>query len=136
MEQVLTPPRFSVARAGQDGYHHRTSIGHKVMRIGNGLDPKSGSTEFDISERPITPYGGFARYPDIRNDFVMIRGACVGPKKRVVVLRKSLREPTSRKELEQITLKFIDTASHGRKGFQTRQEKEAFEGVKKIKTVA
>lgn len=41
---------------------------------------------------------------------------------------------TSRRDLEKINLKFIDTSSkfgHGR--FQTKSEKMSFEGVKKIK---
>ena len=28
--------QWTVARAGQDGYHHRTSCNHKVYRIGKG----------------------------------------------------------------------------------------------------
>lgn len=77
--------------------------------------------------------GGFVRYGIVKNDFVMIKGSCVGVKKRVVTLRKSLLAHTSRRDLEKISLKFIDTSSkfgHGR--FQTKLEKDAFEGVKKI----
>ncbi|CAN1305684.1 60S ribosomal protein L3 [Linum perenne] len=54
----------------------------------------------------------------------MIKGCCVGPKKRVVTLRQSLLKQTSRTALEQVNLKFIDTSSkfgHGR--FQTTAEK-------------
>jgi len=59
----------------------------------------------------------------------MIKGSVIGPKKRVVTLRKSLVPQTSRSALEEISLKFIDTSSkfgHGR--FQTRKEKEKFLG--------
>jgi len=34
--------------------------------------------------------GGFPHYGVVNNAFVMIKGGCVGTKKRVVVLRKSL----------------------------------------------
>jgi large subunit ribosomal protein L3e len=47
--------QWTVARAGQDGYHHRTSVNHKVYRIGKGDDDSNASTEFDISKKRITP---------------------------------------------------------------------------------
>merc|ERR1739845_119542 len=65
----------------------------------------------------------------VKQDFVMIKGCCVGPKKRVLTLRKSLLVHTKRKALENIKLKFIDTISkmgHGR--FQTPKDKMAFMG--------
>jgi len=77
--------------------------------------------------------GGFHHYGIVRNDYVMIKGCCVGVKKRVVTLRKSLLIQTKKVALEQISLKFIDTSSkfgHGR--FQTTDEKKKFMGpVKK-----
>jgi len=59
----------------------------------------------------------------------MVKGGVVGSKKRVLVLRKSLYANTSRRALEDITLKYIDTSSklgHGR--FQTAEEKSKFYG--------
>jgi len=125
---------FSVARAGQRGYHNRCSVNHKVYRIGSSEDSKNASTEFDTTEKTITPMGGFVRYGVIKNDFVMIKGSCPGVKKRILTLRKSLRVASSRKDLEKIQLKFIDTSSkfgHGK--FQSRDEKNAFLGQLKIK---
>merc|ERR1711872_559528 len=127
---------FSVARAGQKGYHHRTEINKKIYRIGEGIHTKDGklvknntSTEYDLTEKTITPLGGFPHYGEVNNSYVMIFGQCVGPKKRVITLRKSLMAQTKRKALEKVNLKFIDTASkfgHGR--FQTAQEKRSFMG--------
>ncbi|CAM6000276.1 unnamed protein product, partial [Sphagnum balticum] len=51
---------WTVARAGQDGYFHRTELNKKIYRIGKG------------------------------DDFLIIKGGVVGPKKRFVLLRKSL----------------------------------------------
>jgi len=71
--------------------------------------------------------GGFPHYGIVKDDYLMIKGCCVGPKKRVVTLRQSLLTQTSRLALEEIKLKFIDTASifgHGR--FQTSLEKMRF----------
>lgn len=47
--------QWTVARAGQDGYHHRTSANHKIYRIGQSGDEGNASTEFDISKKQITP---------------------------------------------------------------------------------
>jgi len=131
---------FAVARAGQHGYYHRTLINKKVYRIGNGVNSGEGgqrvtnnaSTEFDLTEKNITPMGGFPYYGSVNEDYIMIKGAVPGPVKRVITLRQSLNPPTSRTGLEQVKLKWIDTSSkwgHGR--FQTAQEKAKFEGQKK-----
>jgi large subunit ribosomal protein L3e len=127
--------RFTVARAGQLGYHHRTEMNKKVYRIGVGIRYEGGannaSTAADLTEKNITPLGGFPHYGIVREDFVLIKGCCVGPKKRTVLLRKSLVPQVSRTALEKINLKFIDTASklgHGR--FQTADERSKFYGTK------
>jgi len=73
--------------------------------------------------------GGFPHYGVVRDDYIMIKGCCVGTKKRNLVLRKSLMPVTKRKHLEDVKLKFIDTTSkmgHGR--FQTTAEKNKFYG--------
>lgn len=123
---------WSVPRAGQDGYHHRTEMSKKIYRIANGSDQNSGSTQFDLTTKTVTPMGGFPHYGVVRNDFIMIKGCCVGTKKRVLTLRKSLINHTKRSALEKVNLKFIDTSSkfgHGR--FQTTEEKRSFMGTLK-----
>uniref|UniRef100_A0A674NN38 Ribosomal protein L3 like n=1 Tax=Takifugu rubripes TaxID=31033 RepID=A0A674NN38_TAKRU len=95
---------YTIARAGQKGYYHRTEINKKIYRIGRGVHVHDGkvirnnaSTHYDTSQKTITPM--------------------------------SLLVHTSRKARETIELKFIDTTSkfgHGR--FQTAQEKRAFMG--------
>lgn len=155
--------QFSVARAGQKGYHHRTETNKKIYRIGKSEDIKNASTEFDPEPKRITPMvssvwltrgvrslcfqGGFPHYGTVSNDFVMLKGCVVGPKKRVLTLRKVWRQKgqvkelpsdyhlllqslvprVTRKDKEEILLKFIDTSSkfgHGR--FQTAKEKMLF----------
>jgi len=123
--------QFQVPRAGQNGYHHRTEINKKIYRIGKKLseDPNGASTSNDLTEKTITPMGGFPHYGEVNEEWIMVKGAVVGTKKRVVTLRKSLLNQTSRNALEKINLKFIDTSSkigHGR--FQTRAEKAKFFG--------
>jgi len=125
------PARVSttVPRAGQQGYFHRTELNKKVYRIGKGGDTKSCQTEADLTEKSITPMGGFVHYGEINEDWLMLKGAVVGVKKRPIILRKSMMNHSSRKHLENIDLKFIDTSSkfgHGR--FQTAEEKAKFLG--------
>jgi large subunit ribosomal protein L3e len=130
--------QYSIARAGQNGYHHRTEINKKIYRIGkaalsaDGKVNPNASTPADLTVKTITPLGGFPHYGVVNEDYVMIKGGIVGPKKRVIVLRKSLIPQTKRVALEDIQIKFIDTASkmgHGR--FQTKEEKDKFMGVLK-----
>merc|ERR1712073_71022 len=128
--------QFTVPRAGQKGYHHRTEINKKIYRIGEGYKMKDGklvknnaSTEYDLSDKSINPMGGFPHYGEVKQDFLLLKGCCIGPKKRVLTLHKSLLTHTKKRALENVSLKFIDTTSkfgHGR--FQTHQEKAAFMG--------
>ena len=62
----------------------------KIYRIGAAGDKNTASTEADLTSKAITPLGGFPHYGEIRNDFLMLKGGIVGPKKRIVLLRKSL----------------------------------------------
>jgi len=146
--------KYSVPRAGQNGYHHRTQINKKVYRVaapeydangvlklddkGNPIVNHSAATEFDLTDKDkgITPMGGFPHYGVVKNDWLMIKGNCVGTVKRVLTLRKTLLTQTSRTALEHISLKFIDTSSkfgHGR--FQTADEKRKFMGILKADPV-
>ena len=133
--------KFSVPRAGQFGYYHRTEINKKIYRLASNTTDENGkvvearknaATEYDITDKPITPMGGFPRFGIVREDWIMLKGSVTGPVKRVITLRKSLLPQTSRNALEEIDLKFIDTTSkfgHGR--FQTSEEKAKFMGVLK-----
>jgi len=134
--------QFTVARAGQKGYHHRVETNKKIFRLGKSCmvpeGAKNGSTEIDITEKDINPMGGFPHYGLVKQDFLMIKGATMGPKKRAITLRKSLStKPGKRFAYEKIALKWIDTSSkygHGR--FQTSNEKKAFLGKLKKHMVA
>lgn len=128
------PPRvsYAVARAGQHGYYHRTQTNNKLFRLGKGTNPDNGATDFDLTKKNINPVGGFAHFGLIKDDFVMIKGAVPGVKRRVITLRKSLFVQTRRVATEKVQLKFIDTSSkfgHGR--FQTLEEKRKFMGATK-----
>ena len=96
------------------------------------LVKNNAATEYDITDKAITPMGGYPFYGEINNDFIMIKGCCIGAKKRIITLRKSMLVHTKRSALERINLKFIDTSSklgHGR--FQTSADKTSFMGALK-----
>merc|ERR1712095_149509 len=88
--------QFTVPRAGQKGFHHRCEI-KKIYRIGEGFKMKDGkliknnaATEYDIADKSINPMGGFPHYGMVKQDFLILKGACIGHKKRLLTLRKSL----------------------------------------------
>jgi len=126
---------YTVARVGQNGYHHRTETNKKIYKV--GLNEKASleageynaKTEMDVTNKMITPMGGFVRYGRVKEDFLMIKGSCPGCVKRPITLRKPLVCPTNSVAKENVTLKWIDTSSkfgHGR--FQTVEERKAFTG--------
>jgi len=125
---------YQVARAGQNGYHHRTEMNKQIYRIGKKVEAgkidTTATTEADLTQKGITPLGGFPHYGVVTNDWVMLKGCVMGTKKRVVTMRKSMVPSTKRQE--PAGLKFIDTSSkfgHGR--FQTAEEKARFFGKQK-----
>jgi large subunit ribosomal protein L3e len=121
---------WTVGRAGQKGFHHRTEKNKRIYRIGKNIkdsEGKNGMTDFDLSEKCINPMGGFKRYGLLTEDFLMIKGTVGGPVKRNITIKKVKSAPTDRKHTQPIELKFIDTASKIGKGrFQTTAEKKKF----------
>merc|ERR1711988_302422 len=102
---------------------------HKGLRK---VVANNATTEFDLTVKGITPLGGFPHYGEVNEDYIMLKGAVPGVKRRLVTLRKSLLDQSSRSAQEEINLKFIDTSSkfgHGR--FQTADEKKKFMGPMK-----
>ncbi len=59
-------------------------------------------TEQDITEKSINPMGGFPHYGMVKQDFVMLKGSCIGIRKRVLNIRKSLLPQTKRTATEQV----------------------------------
>jgi len=71
---------YTVARAGQMGYHQRTEYNKRILKIGtNGAD--------------VSPKGGFIRYGPVKGAYVLISGSIPGPTKRQIRLRYPTRPP-------------------------------------------
>ena len=46
----------------------------QVYRVGKkGEESHKATTDFDVTDKPITPMGGFPRYGIVNEDFVMIK---------------------------------------------------------------
>ncbi|MBN1159701.1 MAG: 50S ribosomal protein L3 [Candidatus Diapherotrites archaeon] len=71
---------WSVPRPGQMGYHTRTDLNKKIIKM--GTDGKE-----------ITPAGGFLTYGVANGPYIALAGSVPGPVNRVIGLRKSIRPP-------------------------------------------
>merc|ERR1711957_1017558 len=125
--------KWTVGRAGNQGYFHRTQINQKLYRVAEGAVggvKNNATTDQDPFEKNITPVGGFPHYGVVNEDYLLIKGAVMGPRKRQVTIRKSLVVPTYSFAPLKTDIKFIDTSSkigHGK--FQTVEEREKFQGA-------
>ncbi|KAF9588406.1 hypothetical protein IFM89_009421 [Coptis chinensis] len=83
----------------------------RVFTCGDGTFGQLGHGDFQSqclpievmyfrTEKDITPIGGLPYYGVVKEDYLLIKGCCVKPKKRVVTLRQSLLKQTSRLALE------------------------------------
>lgn len=70
--------RPTVPQGGQIGFHQRTELNKRVLKIGDNGEE-------------ITPKGGFLHYGTIRNSYLILHGSIPGPSKRLVRLREPIR---------------------------------------------
>ena len=96
-DEMIARIQSTVPCAGQKGYHHRNEVNKKIYRLAESYKMKDGklvknnaATEYDIADKLINPMGGFPQYGEVKQDFIMIKGCCIGPKKRHLTLRKSV----------------------------------------------
>ncbi len=93
-------PRFirpQVPMPGQVGYHQRTELNKRVLKISE--DPEE-----------INPEGGFVRYGEINNDFMLLHGTLPGPSKRALAFRHAIRYGAG-VEVTEPQITYISTAS-------------------------
>ncbi len=88
--------RKTIRQAGQVGYHKRTELNKKILRISNP------------DESEITPAGGFLNYGEVRNPYMIIQGSLPGPAKRLL----RFRDPTRpRKMSREVDVTYVSTSS-------------------------
>ena len=97
---------WTVPRAGQMGFHHRTEFNKRLLRIG-----ENGKLTLNGEKIKITPNGGFPHYGVIRNDFIMIAGTIPGAIKRIIRMRPAVRPPAKRPPAEAPQITYISRES-------------------------
>ena len=80
----------TVPRAGQMGFHNRTEYNKRIMLMGSE------------TER-INPIAGFKNYGFVNTEFLLLKGSVMGPAKRLIKIRKTVRDPGIPEEPPQIT---------------------------------
>jgi len=77
-----TPRRvlWTVPHAGQMGFHRRTELNKRIVKI--GADGKE-----------ITPKAGFISYGVVKNNYVLVEGSIPGARKRIILMRSAIRPP-------------------------------------------
>ncbi|MBD3361748.1 50S ribosomal protein L3 [Candidatus Woesearchaeota archaeon] len=82
---------WTVAHAGQTGYHQRTEHNKWLLQIGD--DPSN-----------INNKAGFKRYGNVKNPYLIIKGSVLGPAKRLIMFTKAQRpDPKMPKEVPVIS---------------------------------
>jgi len=70
---------YTIARAGQMGFHQRTETGKRILLTGNA------------TASPVTPPGGFLHFGNVGGDYAVVRGSVPGPASRFVMVRLRVR---------------------------------------------
>ena len=83
---------FSVAHAGQMGFHQRTEFNKQNLLISS--DPKK-----------VNPKSGFLHYGLVKNHYIILKGSIPGPAKRTIILTPAIRaKPQHQLEIRSINL--------------------------------
>ena len=69
---------YRIAHAGRMGYHQRTEYNKWVLKIGDKAEE-------------ITPKGGFLKYGNVNNPFIILKGSIAGPRKRMIRFNHAIR---------------------------------------------
>ena len=91
------PKNWTVPHAGQMGYHQRMELNKWIVKIGTNPE--------EVNQK-----GGITHYGNVKNQFMLVKGSLLGPKKRLITLTHACRpKPQTPKKPPQIT--YISTAS-------------------------
>lgn len=70
---------FRAPQAGQTGFHNRIHYNNLIMSVGK------------LEEKDVNKKGGFVRYGNVKNDYLILKGSVPGPKKRGLVITPAIR---------------------------------------------
>jgi large subunit ribosomal protein L3 len=71
---------YTIPRAGQLGFNYRTEHNKRILKIGAAADAAQ-----------VNPIAGFKNYGMVASDYIVVDGTIPGSAKRLVRLRKSIR---------------------------------------------
>ena len=69
---------YRVPQAGQTGYHQRVQHNNLILKISDNPED-------------INPKGGFVRFGNVKNTYLLVKGSVGGPKKRLITLTQPMR---------------------------------------------
>jgi len=87
--------RPTVPQGGQTGFHTRTELNKRVIKIGD-------------SGEEVNPAGGFPHYGVITNPYIIVSGSVPGPPNRVIRLREAIRP---KEQIDSVQVVYISTSS-------------------------
>ncbi len=82
---------FSIPRPGQMGFHARTDVNKRILKVGK-------------EAKDVTPTNGFLNYGLLTSEYILIDGSIPGPAKRPIRFRRALRLSQAKKP----DLKLVD----------------------------
>lgn len=89
------PTTHRAPHAGQTGFHLRTELNKWIIKIGKeGINPK----------------GGFKRYGEVTNEYMLVKGSIGGASKRLITFTPA-RRPDPKTPKEAPTLEYVSQAS-------------------------
>lgn len=91
---------YRVAHAGQTGYHLRLEFNKPIVYIGDDFEQ-------------VNPVGGFIRYGEVQNPYVVVLGSIPGPRKRMVRITPAKR-PNPKKKTNALQLQTVSKLSRQR----------------------
>ncbi|MDE1825362.1 MAG: 50S ribosomal protein L3 [Candidatus Micrarchaeota archaeon] len=93
------PPKvlYTIPQAGHMGYNYRTDFNKRVLKVGSSNDANT-----------INVKGGYLRYGNVSNDYLLLQGSIPGVAKRLVRVQKAIRNKSAVKKPQ---LTYISTQS-------------------------
>jgi len=88
---------WRMAHAGQMGFHSRVEYNKQIMLIGD--DPEQVNVQ-----------GGFKRYGNVKNTYLLVKGSVLGPSKRMLRLENAMR-PDVKKDASPQTIQYVSIRS-------------------------
>ncbi len=83
------PPKvmFTVPMAGHLGFNYRTELNKRVIKVGSSNDVNTVNVK-----------GGILKYGNVTNDYIILEGSIPGTAKRLVRIRKAVRNKSQVKK--------------------------------------